>query len=347
MSERRRLHLIWLGLGVLALGIIYVLGLSLLPFLLGGLFGVLLTPLVDRLEAGGTPRGWAAALITSVFLFFIAAALAVLLPMVASELGDLAGRLPELMTQLRQRLERWLGPYLLGILAPALGGGEMFQNLAEQASNALSALLDYGLTLLDLLLLIFLTPFVAFYLMRDWHGIIGAAQSLVPRRSQETVFAVFRDIQARLVAFLRGQALVAVALAVLHAGGLWLIGLNYYLLIGIGTGVMSFIPIIGNLIMFLIAIIMAVIQFGTWWQPLLVVAVFLVSQVLEDSVLVPNLVGHRIRLHPVWVIFALLVGAKLLGLVGMLLAMPLAAVGEVLGRLAAERYRDSRLYRES
>jgi len=201
-----------------------------------------------------------------------------------------------------------------------------------------------GKAFINTLSMLFIMPVVAFFLLRDWDALVSKVDDLLPRTSVVTIRQQFREIDATIAGFVRGQATVCLALGVIYATGLTLIGLDFGLLIGLGTGLMAFVPYVGMLIGLLIAFGVALMQFNEVTPFIMVAAVFGFGQSLDAAFLTPNLVGGRVGLHPVWIIFALMTGAALLGFTGVLLAVPLASVIGVLVRFSIGRYRESVLY---
>jgi predicted PurR-regulated permease PerM len=201
-----------------------------------------------------------------------------------------------------------------------------------------------GFALLGWIANIVLLPVLTFFFLRDWDLFVGRVAALVPRDHAETVSRLALESSAVLGAFLRGQLLVMLVLGVLYGIGLSLVGLNLGILIGIVAGVLTFVPYLGPATVIVLGGIAALVQYGDWQHLLGVLAVFSVGQVIESYWLTPKLVGDRIGLHPVAVIFAVLAGGQLFGFLGMLLALPVAAIANVLLRYAHERYTHSRLY---
>jgi predicted PurR-regulated permease PerM len=198
--------------------------------------------------------------------------------------------------------------------------------------------------LFQLISLVVITPLVSFYLLRDWDRIVERIDAYLPRGSAPAIHDQFGKIDRTLAGFIRGQATVCLILGAFYAVGLSLVGLEFGLLIGLGTGLISFIPYFGMMVGLAVGISVALAQFSGLGSVALVAAVFAVGQVAEGNFLTPKLVGDRVGLHPVWVIFALLAGGTLFGFTGILLAVPAAAVIGVLVRFTLESYRDSRLY---
>jgi predicted PurR-regulated permease PerM len=222
------------------------------------------------------------------------------------------------------------------------------QEYWREASSALLGVLSTvsrgGQAVLSWLVNLVLIPVVTFYLLRDWDKLVENIRTLIPRKAEPEVSALSREIDEVLGAFIRGQLMVMVALGVIYALGLWLLGLDLAFIIGMGAGVLSIVPYLGTFVGVVAALIAAAFQFQDLLHPVLVLAVFGVGQSLESMFLTPKLVGDRIGLHPVAVIFAVLAGGQLFGFLGILLALPAASALNVLARHLHERYRNSDLY---
>ena len=348
MSGERRLGL-WLLLLVVAGVLVYLLRGALFPFVAGLAVGYLLDPLADRLESLKCPRGVAAAVILGAFFVAVVAILVVLAPILQAQVAGLVGRIPDYVDSLRGLAEPIIAQFK-GQLTDA-----QMQQLREAAGGyagdvvgwlggLLGGLFSGGVAVLNVVSLIVIMPVVAFYLLRDWDRIVAALDALLPREAAGTLRQQLREIDTRLSGFVRGQALVCLALGTWYAVGLSLVALDFGLLVGLGAGLISFIPYFGTAVGLGVGLGIAFAQFGEWLPIALVAAVFITGQVLEGFVLTPNLVGERVGLHPVWVLFALMAGGGLLGFTGVVLAVPAAAAIGVLVRFAVERYLQSPLY---
>jgi predicted PurR-regulated permease PerM len=345
LSQGLRLALIGAALlSVLVFALLLVREI-LLPFLVGMAAAYLLDPVADRLERLGLSRTLATTVITIAFFLSLLAFLFLLLPPLAAQAGELARDLPLYLEQLRARLV----PLLLDLDLPLdLSARGLLERYAGQAievvAAAIAGLLVSGVALLNLVALIFVTPVVTFYLLRDWDRMVARVQDNIPRRALPAILRLAREIDEVLAGFIRGQGLVCLFLALFYGVGLWLVGLRYGLIIGLLTGVFSFIPYIGMALGGAVGLAVAAFQFQSLGPVLLVLGVFALGQFIEGNLISPRLVGARIRLHPVWMIFAALAGAALLGLIGTFIAVPVAAVLGVLLRFALERWRQSPLY---
>jgi predicted PurR-regulated permease PerM len=345
MTWRQRL-LAWLGIVVLAVALVLALKNVLLPFVLGMAVAYMLDPVVDRLERR-TGRTAGTFLVLTLFFVFLFGALFLIVPVIGQQAAGLGRVLPRVMRQ----IENMVTPALQAALDRA--GNPDVTKLPELASTAASAMwsaitgvLSGGLVLFDLLSVIVITPIVSFYLLRDWDRIVAHVDDWLPRANAETIREQARTIDSALAAFVRGQALVCLALGLWYAVGLTLIGIDFGVLIGVFIGVIAFIPIVGSLIGAILSTLLALIQFGTWLHVGLVLLLFAVGQFSEAYLLAPQLIGDRVGLHPVWIIFALLAGGAIAGFLGVLLAVPVAAAIGVLTRFALQCYLESRFYRE-
>jgi predicted PurR-regulated permease PerM len=211
--------------------------------------------------------------------------------------------------------------------------------------GVLSSLGSQGLALVGLISLIFITPVVAFYMLLDWDRMVARVDELLPREHAETIRGLAREINEVLAGFLRGQGLVCLFLGVFYAAGLSLVGLKFGLIVGIVTGVLSFIPYLGTVTGFVASVALACFQFWPDYAHIgLVIGIFILGQFIEGNFLQPKLVGNKVRLHPVWVMFAILAFGSLFGFAGALIALPVAAAIGVVARFGIARYEHSRLY---
>lgn len=340
-----------LALAIIVSGVLlYLLSGVLLPFVAGVLVAYFLDPAADALERRGASRTFATALITGAFFLILGLVAVILFPLVQGQVVGLAARVPSWIEALRTQVEPWV-EHLQASLTP-----EQVSKLREAATNyageiarwlgtALARLLSGGAAAFHLLSLLIITPLVSFYLLRDWDRIVARFDDLLPRDVAPAIRSVVIDIDDTIAAWVRGQATVCLILAAWYGLGLTLVGLEFGLVVGGLTGMISFIPYFGMGIGMIVALAIAVTQFGDWVPIAMVVGVFAVGQVVEGYVLTPRLVGEKIGLHPVWVIFALLAGGALFGFTGVLLSVPVAAVVGVLVRFGIARYRESPLYK--
>ncbi len=345
----RRLQWTALVLGVL--WVVWLLAPILSPFVFAALLGWLGDPLVDRLERRGLKRNNAVILVFSAMILMLALALVVLVPLLEQQLVTLVESLPDyrqwFVGTALPWLERrtglsilyWLDPEHLFALVR-----EHWQRAGGIAATVLGYLSRSGFALLGMIANIVLLPVLAFFFLRDWDLLVGRVGALIPRDHYDTVRKLVLESDAVLGGFLRGQMMVMLILGVLYGIGLWAIGLDLGILIGIIAGLLTFVPYLGPASIVVFGGIAALVQFGDWQHLAGVAVVFTVGQIIESYWLTPKLVGDRIGLHPMAVIFAVMAGGTLFGFLGMLLALPVAAVVNVLLRYAHERYTQSRLY---
>ncbi len=343
-------------LGLLA-GLLLALYLSLtlfasilLPFVVAAGIAYFLDPPTTRLARAGLPRG-AAALVMIVALVAGCLLFALLLyPLLLAQIGLLIGRVPSYVSAVRLwagevivALQDRLGSeYVDGKLRDVVGGqaGAMLGFVA----SALSRIVGGGFALFNVLSLVVVTPVVAFYLLRDWRRAMARLDSWLPRRYAEVLRAQGREVDRILAAWLRGQALCCLVLAVFYATSLSAVGLDLGLIVGLSAGLLSFIPYVGSITGGVASIGLAFAQFPDWRGVLTVAGVFLAGQILEGYVIYPRFLGDRVELHAVWVIFALFAGGAAFGFLGVLMAVPVAAAIGVLARFWLRRYLDSPLY---
>ncbi len=345
----------WLWLVALFLigWLIYQLSPILSPFLVGILLAYLGDPLVDRLERWKLSRTWGVILVFSLFTLLCLLLLLVLVPMLGKQLMHLyelaplgldwlqLTALPWVQARFGLDDDFWRVDQLKSAFSANLGSTkDVVAIILSQATASSIALLAWLANLL-------LVPVVCFYLLRDWDLIMAKLRTLLPRRREDAVMALMRECHEVIGAFLRGQLLVMLALAVVYSAGLMLVGVELGLLIGVLAGLASIVPYMGFVVGIGAAVIAVLFQFGLELYPLLGVAVvFTVGQMMEGMLLTPLLVGDRIGLHPVAVIFAVLAGGQLFGFTGVLLALPVAAVIMVLLRHVHDLYKLSDLYAE-
>ncbi|MCU0895058.1 MAG: AI-2E family transporter [Rhodospirillales bacterium] len=349
MTAERR-WLIWLAIAIVLGVLVYETRAALTPFIAGMAVAYLLDPLADRLEALGVPRTGAVCIILGSFLALLVLVAILLFPVLQTQVVELAARIPTYIQQVRDaamqlidRLQATLSAQEVERLRSA--AGNVAGNVVGWLGQILSGLWSGGLAVFNALSLVVIMPVVAFYLLRDWDRIVAHIDGLLPRDGADTIREQVREIDDRLSGFVRGQASVCLALGTWYAVGLTLVGLDFGLLVGIGAGLISFVPYLGTGLGLIVGLGLAVAQYDTWLPIGLVAAVFVSGQMLEGYVLTPRMVGERVGLHPVWVLFALMAGGALLGFTGVLLAVPAAAVIGVLVRFAISRYLQSPLYR--
>ena len=307
-------------------------------------------PLVDKLGARGVPRGLGTAVAVLALILAIALLLTIILPLFYKEIAQLIQQLPAFAEQVKTTFIPWINQKL-GVaitLDPSSFRQFVTDNLQDAGGMAKKVFASVGvggLAVVGVLINLLLIPVVLFYVLRDWHQLIANLDALIPRRFHGTVSKLTHEIDAILSEFLRGQLSVMVLMAVFYVTGLWLVGLSFALPVGLITGLLVFIPYLGSGTGLLLATVAAVMQFPSMTGILLVWLVFGIGQLLEGFVVTPWLVGDRIGLHPVVVIFALLAFGQVFGFFGLLLALPASAAIVVGLRHLQRNYSDSDLYR--
>ena len=322
----------------------------LLPFVAAAGVAYFLDPLAGRLTRSGMPRGLAALLLVILLIAAVLLFLLLFYPLILAQLGLLITRLPEYAGMLRQaamtvmaRSQDRLGAYFVNAWLRELVGSQA-GNMVSFLATAASRLLGGGFAIFNALTLLVVTPVVSFYLLRDWPRVIAKLDDWLPRRYEGVIRAQAREVDRILSAWVRGQALCCLALALYYTLALTLVGLDLGLLVGLAAGLLSFIPYVGSIVGLVTALGLALAQFPSWWGVAAVAAVFFVGQILEGYVIYPRFLGDRVELPAVWVIFALFAGAAAFGFLGVLLAVPVTATIGVLARFWLRRYLASPLY---
>lgn len=349
MSLERQVAFWVVALAVFA-GFLWLLSDILLPFIAGMALAYLLDPLTRRLERTGLGRTLSALIVIAFILVVLVVIVILVAPILGAQLFAFIENIPGYVDRLQSLIADPNRPWLAKIFGsqaadPGKSAGGLMAQGAGWLAGFLASLWSGGRALVSLFSLLIITPVVAFYLLVDWDRMLVTIDGWIPVPQRETVRGLAREMNAAIAGFMRGQAVICLILGVFYAVGLTLAGLNFGFLIGFMTGVMSFIPFVGSLTGFLVAGGVAIAQFWPNWLPILaVVGVFLAGQALEGYVLSPKLVGPRVGLHPVWLMFSLLAFGYLFGFVGLLVAIPLAAAIGVLARFALRQYLASPLY---
>jgi predicted PurR-regulated permease PerM len=336
------------GVTVVVLAL-WLLSEILLPFVAGLAIAYLLTPLTDRLERLGVNRLAAALLIITFFVLALVYLILLVAPIVGGQLSSFIDSVPGNVTKLQSLLSDPSRPWVQKLLGAGFNADKSIGDLVTQGvgwlTTFLRSLWSGGRALVSVFSLVVITPVVAFYLIYDWHRMIRTVDDWVPRQQRETLRQLAREIDAAISGFVRGQTAVCLILGSFYAVALTLSGLNFGLLIGLISGLITFIPYVGSMTGLVLSTGVAVAQFWPdYGSILMVLGIFLVGQFLEGNVLSPKLVGESVGLHPVWLIFALLAFGYLFGFVGLLVAVPLAATIGVLCRFALRRYLHSSFY---
>jgi predicted PurR-regulated permease PerM len=322
----------------------------LLPFVAGMALAYFLDPVADWLERRGLSRLMASIVILVGFVLVFALSLMIVIPIVVGQFTEFAAALPGYVSQLQQLLTSPESSFLPGWISSQIETVKQnFSEVLSQGAGFLGTLFtqiwNSGKAIVDVVSLLIVTPVVAFYILLDWDRMIAKVDSWVPRDQTITVRQLAREMDEVIASFVRGQGSICIILGIFYAVGLSLVGLNFGLLIGFIAGMISFIPYIGSFIGLIMSVGLALVQFWpeyTWI--IATAAVFFIGQFIEGNILQPKLMGSRIGLHPVWLMFALFAFGAMFGFVGLLIAVPAAAVVGVLVRFALSRYLESDLY---
>ena len=344
-----------LALVILLSWLVYRLAPVITPFAISAGLAYLGDPMVDRLERLKFFK-WPFSRTVSVVIVFtfmtsvFALILLIIIPLLAEQVRHLAQRAPEIVEWLAGTALPWVQAKL-GLEAVTLDAASLTEAARSYWKEFSSALLGVmstvsrgGQAVINWLMNLVLIPVVTFYLLRDWDRLVASIRSMIPPRHEPMVSQIAREIDDVLGAFIRGQLMVMLALGIAYAVGLWMVGLDLAFIIGLGAGLLSIVPYLGTFLGVIAAVIAALFQFQDVIHVVAVLAVFGIGQTLEGMVLTPKLVGDKVGLHPVIVIFAVLAGGQLFGFLGILLALPAASALNVLVRHLNTRYRESSLY---
>ncbi|MDX2307602.1 MAG: AI-2E family transporter [Hyphomicrobium sp.] len=339
--------LVALALVVIAVGLLREV---LLPFVMGAVLAYFLNPLVDRLQTSGLGRGLATALVVAVIMLAVITFIVIVVPILASQAQQVAVSVPTEAERLRGVIDEWakaqFGPHypaFQSALEKAMRG--IAENWSVLAGWLAAEALTTGKALFQFVSLLLVTPLVMFYMLIDWPRMIGKIDGWLPRDNAPTIRRIAGEIDAAVSAFIRGQGTVCLILAFYYATALTAVGLDYGLLVGLATGLMSFVPFVGWALGLIVSLGLGILQ--SWPDTSLLVwiaAVYLFAQALDAGFLSPQIVGSKIGLHPVWLILALFVFSYLFGFIGALLAVPVAAALGVLARFGLKAYLASGVY---
>lgn len=341
----------WVGFLALFIGFVWLFNEILTPFILGLAIAYLLDPVMRKFARKQVPRWVTALVILTLFFSFLTLMFILVAPMVFRQAQMLIEQTPNYI----QNLMDYLGPYLIWIQDRV--GEDYIQQMNDYLKGSAGKIVGVtggivggiatgGKVVVDFATTLILTPLVAFFMMKEWPDIIRWVESLYPRQHITLIRGLLRRIDQKVAGFIRGQIIVAFLLGVIYAVALTVAGLNYGFLIGIGAGIFSIIPLVGSTLGLLAGIVVAWFQTGDLIYTGIIAAIFMGGQFIEGNFLAPKVVGDSVGLHPLWIMFALLAGASLFGIVGMLIAIPVAAVVGVLGGFAIDQYKASPLYQK-
>ena len=342
---------VWLVALAAAILCLYVFRGILLPFVAGMALAYLLDPVADAFERIGMNRMWATVSVLMLFVLIFFLMLVVIVPTLAHQMAGFAENFPTYLASLQKLILNTSADILPRFLSDFDAANvqnnvkDLFGQGAKWIGTVIQSLWNGGQALIDMLAVVVITPVVAFYLLYDWDRMVAKIDGWLPRDHQYTIRRLVKQMDESVSGFVRGQITVGLILGVFYAVSLSLLGLNFGLLIGLGAGVISFIPYVGATLGLLVSGGVAIVQF--WPEPVpigIALGIFAVGQFLEGNILQPRLVGERVGLHPVWLMFALLAFGSLFGFVGMLIAVPAAAAVGVIVRYILEQYLQSPLY---
>ena len=341
----------WAAAAVVFVLALWFLGDVILPFVLGGAIAYCLDPVADRLEAWGLSRALAVAVITLLALLAFVLLILLVIPTIINQATDLIQAAPLYFERLRDFLtERF--PDLMVEDSPVRQQlSRIASTLESQGGEIVSSVLSSFSSVLNIILLFVIVPVVAVYLLIDWDRMVAKVDDLPPPDHAPTIRRLMAEIDATLSSFIRGQGTVCLILGVYYAIALMIAGLNFGVVIGAMAGFVTFIPYVGAILGGLTAVGVAIFQTWSesgsvdWIYVVIIWAIFQSGQFVEGNILTPKMVGESVGLHPVWLLFALSVFGALFGFVGLLVAVPVAAMLGVLVRFGADQYRASTLYR--
>ena len=334
---------------IIFVALLYLLAPILTPFLLGALLAYLVDPLVRKLKRWHIPNLLSVLLVFMLFFLVIALLILLLVPLIEKQVSNLLVAIPQIVAWAQQKILPWLDEHfgineLMGVDTIKTAMADTGMKVSGVLGWTLQTVVQSGHAIILWVTNLILTPVVTFYLLRDWDPILKGVRNALPRSIEPMMVKMAHQCNEVLSAFFRGQLLVMLALGCIYSAGLSIVGLKIGLVIGLIAGMFAIVPYLGFIVGILAASIAAYVQFGDWSNVYLVWVVFLVGQCTESVFLTPLLVGHRIGLHPVAVIFAVLTGGMLFGFFGVLLALPVAAVIMVWIRFFNKRYHQSQLY---
>lgn len=347
--------LFWGGATLALFAFIYIFQSVLTPFVLGLAIAYLLNPLVCgimkyKIGTLTIPRGLAVAIILIGFLSFMAASLILILPLLYQQALELIQNIPTYSETLLTSLE----PYI--IKAQSLLGISSTEDLkalaakhagtaTDIANKLISGLAAGGQAFVSTLTLLIITPLIAYFMMHEWENMTQWMEDLLPRDHKNTIKSLLGQMNTKIAGFVRGQIIVAIILAILYAVSLTIADLKYGFLIGLIAGLLSIIPMVGSVLGLVVSIVVAWFQAGELGYIALIGGIFLAGQIIEGNILSPKIVGDSVGLHPLWIFFALFAGGALFGILGMLIAVPVAAIAGVLLAFAITQYKSSPLYK--
>jgi len=349
VKAKAQVYWVWLTLIIIFIAIGFMVSSILMPFVAGMAVAYFLDPLADKFESIGLSRTVATVCIIASFFIAVILILIIIFPIIQGQLIGFVDKIPLIV----QNFQNWVAPFKEAFVAH-IGSDKLEElprvpesygtHVVQWLGNILQSILQGGLIIFNTLSLILVTPVVSFYILRDWDIIVAKIDSLLPRKLAPNIRMIIADIDATIAGFVRGQGTICLLLAIFYGFGLTIIGLDFGLILGIVTGLISFVPYFGMLIGMVVAVAIVISQYGEILPLVLVLTVFGIGQLVESMFLTPKLVGEKVGLHAVWVIFSLMAGGVIFGFTGILLAVPVAATIGVLVRFSLTLYLKSGLY---
>lgn len=347
--------LFWTVLAIVLLGIVALFNNILLPFVVGAIIAYLLNPLVRILGIKGMKRWLAALVILGIFILAVAGILAIVIPLLIKEIGEFATHLPEYIERIKafaqarlSIIEQKTGFDVVSGMQNGIQENitKALQVSQQVVGNVAAGLLVGGSAIIGFVTNALLIPIVAFFMMKDWPRITGFVHNLIPKAHKSTINGLLDQMDTKIAGFIRGQLSVCLILGAIYAIALSIAGLQYGALIGIGTGLLSIIPFVGSTIGLITSLGVAALQsHGDISYIAIIASIFFAGQFIEGNFIAPKLIGDSVGLHPLWIIFALMAGGSLVGLTGMLMAVPMAAIISVLVGFALRQYKNSDFYK--
>lgn len=339
----------WLLVGTLMFVFLHAIKAILLPFVIGILIAYFLDPAADQLEKWKLSRPLATAIIMLVFFSILAIAIAILFPLLLEQISGLISVLPHYIQEIQTQLEAEIKHLTSALNAKQVASAqEAVSNVSSELFASVTPFIGgiwkSGFALINILSLMVITPVVSFYLLRDWDNITHTMHDLLPKAHAQTILTQIHKMDETMAGFLRGTVNVMVILGSYYALALSLAGMDFAILVGLLGGTLIIVPYLGTIITGFSALGIAYLQHEGMELVVFVGVIFLAGQMLEGYVLTPRLVGKRVGLHPLWLIFGMLAGANLFGFVGVFMAVPVTAMIGVLVRFAIEQYRQSDYY---
>lgn len=347
-------HAVFWSLALLVfIGLAWLFKSVLLPFVLGAAIAYLLNPLLEKIIAKGMQRKTASLLILGIFFLLVVGIMAVLLPILVREASSFVIAFPVYLDHVVAFVQphiSWAQEQLGYQISAEEIQGLVKSNIGRAlkvGQGVLGGLASGGQAIADFLVTALLTPIAAYFMMKDWPAVTAWVRGLIPQHSEKTVMSLLSEINRKIAGFVRGQIMVCLILGAMYAIALTIAGLNYGFVIGLGTGILSIIPYVGSTLGLVVSLVVAGLQSGGDWIYVgVIAAIFFAGQFLEGNFITPKLMGQSVGLHPLWIMFALMAGGAILGILGMFLAIPVAAIIGVLVAFAIQQYRLSSYYKK-